>query len=833
MVDPTQPEAGPCSKRPVARGIFDTFVLWIVSSGLVGIGMLAFDAFRPQIALLGGLLLAVMLSRRLGALPPPFERKDLFALSVLILLALLFRYEPYQHVLGGQDQGTYVNMAAHYEKHGSTFVHDQVRARIRNDEALRYYDEVNHVSVDQPMRHPGEWEGRHFLGLYIKDLDRSEYVFQFFHLHPTWLSMVGSVLGAENGVYALLLFSCLSLVFFYLLARDLHGRTAAVTCVLLLALNPLHAFFSKFPVSEVVALAFSSGGFWYLLRYWRARDHGSPPVLWLGLSVGLFACLFLTHIASLLYLPFFVVLAVLFSADRRRPHRAPWAYLCALFAAYGLSIVYGLRNSFPYLSHIYGRYFETHLGLRWTTGLPLVVALALLAILLIYLQRDRVGAVLRSRWTTWSTLILVGMLLVLAVAVFRSYRLAFTPVLADGSVFVERWNQAGHGWASLPYASLWVAATYLTPVGLLLLLWHFFALRREEPSPARAGLLVFLVVFWFARVALVLSVPYHYYYTRYLFSEVVPYSFLAIALFLAPWLRPGAATTRRLGALAALALVLAWSSYNLFAQFQGRVAEGTAEVLQRIVARVDDDDLLLVDATRFWSYDNIVPALALFYGRNVFAVHSAEDVPALLNDEIAAAGYDEFFVLSQERLQKKWLRLEERADLRYGHFEHVNRVPRSFHALRHKLYLYRVVTGWPSDGLRDIPVTLRPMVLDRAVDPHLEGFHDGVWTDGDGRIVGLEREVPRSCQHLVLVTGGDNPFQQDLRQLQLEVQLNGEALDFVHRAGEDYWFRLPAELATLREIRIRSATFVPSELGTGQTDSRRLGLSILRIELRR
>lgn len=70
---------------------------------------------------------------------------------VLILVALIFRSEPYHYVLGGQDEGIYVNMSKVFQEKGQVFHQDKVRTQIKDDLLLRQYDNGNIIEKISPM----------------------------------------------------------------------------------------------------------------------------------------------------------------------------------------------------------------------------------------------------------------------------------------------------------------------------------------------------------------------------------------------------------------------------------------------------------------------------------------------------------------------------------------------------------------------------------------------------------------------------------------------------------------------------------------------------------
>ncbi len=104
------------------------------------------------------------------------------------------------------------------------------------------------------------------------------------------------------------------------------------------------------------------------------------------------------------------------------------------------------------------------------------------------------------------------------------------------------------------------------------------------------------------------------------------------------------------------------------------------------------------------------------------------------------------------------------------------------------------------------------------------GFYRDGWTDGLGIFGDLRLSLAGTGHVLVLVTNGNTPHGGDPAALGLEVLVNGRPLTFLRRQGPSYLFRLPPDLEQVREVRIRSRTFVP-----GTRDRRTLGMDVVRV----
>ena len=234
----------------------ELLVVWVLAVSALGlVAALAGCFLAPQVCLAAFLLtgLYAWCTRRANGLPS--ASPDWRHVALLMLVCLFFRLPAYHYVLGGQDEGIYVNVAHHIARTGAVAVEDTAMERLDDPGLVTTYLKENRG-------------GSYLPGIYTPEPDSPKLTFQFYHLFPVWMAFFEGLFGAAAAVYALTFFSCLSVLFMYRLALAISGsRIAAMVAGTLLALNPLHAFFSKFPVTEVPALAFSLIGLTSLVRF--------------------------------------------------------------------------------------------------------------------------------------------------------------------------------------------------------------------------------------------------------------------------------------------------------------------------------------------------------------------------------------------------------------------------------------------------------------------------------------------------------------------------------------------------------------------------------------
>ncbi|MCU0292894.1 MAG: hypothetical protein MUF10_13030 [Thermoanaerobaculaceae bacterium] len=126
---------------------------------------------------------------------------------------------------------------------------------------------------------------------------------------------------------------------------------------------------------------------------------------------------------------------------------------------------------------------------------------------------------------------------------------------------------------------------------------------------------------------------------------------------------------------------------------------------------------------------------------------------------------------------------------------------------------------------------LPPRILPEQVADRSGFYRDNNWTDGTGVLASLVVPVRDGRHVLVVGCRGGHPFLRDPDRLRLRVRVNGIELEPVGQAGTELTFALYRGFEGIEEVRISSATFVPSQSG-GSRDTRTLGFPVDFVELR-
>lgn len=593
--------AGTFSGSSLTLELLAVFVAAVSTIGLIAMHL---GVFHGAQILISGALVALGYSRmlvhqgRIQADPLP-----LWHFALIIGVGLFFRFPPYTYLFGGQDQGIYVNMAGELSRTGGLVPIDSILEGIDNPDFRSIYLHDNY----QP---------RIYLpGIYAV---AGGLEFQFYHLFPVWLALFWSAFGLDGALYGLTFLSLLSLLFFHRLAYQISGNAkVGLIAALLLAVNPLHAFFSKFPVTEIPTLAFSLMSFVFLLAYWRAPETARPR-RYLFLSAAAMGLVFMTRISGFMYLPLLLVVlcaACLIpksSSDRR--NLITWAIGC--IALYAGSVWYGITWSETYSKDIYESSFQVLLGSGSRLRLYLMLALVSLSMLAFWLlSAGEAGRSKLSRATDKASyllpLLLVGLTLV---AAWKAYKLGYSDAYAAQFSPTGRYRAAtllNKGVESLRSVSLVASITYLSPFVFV----AFFVQAMKVRPEIILRLLLFFILTFYAYVAfLQWHLPYQPYYARYLASEFVPYVLLFVVC---TWSVMAQGMLKKFVATL-LMLAAVYSVFFSIQQVGKSEHDGVRQSLERLVSHFDQTDLVFLDSgLRRPAMHELKTPLRYSYGLNV------------------------------------------------------------------------------------------------------------------------------------------------------------------------------------------------------------------------
>lgn len=626
--------------------LFDLFILAISIFSLLNIVLLTLGFFYPLWCLIITIIILVI---GIFVFKIKINIKDKrFGLLflVIIVLALTLRISPNLYLTGGQDQGTYVSLSKQYEISHYLYIKDDLRDSLSKD-LKEIYD-----------------KGNVFLGLKFADKEASEYTMPFYPVFPSWMATFGAALGSDNRIYALTFFSILSIVGIYLLAYEISGKNKKVGLLasLLITVNPLHVYFSRVPVTEVVSLAFLCFAFYYLIKFYNDYLKNKKNFLFLVLSLFSFTALFYTRMSGIFFLPIIILvplLTFLFSKDRK---------LLKYFVVYAIFWIISLLMSYVFYKISLPNLFHQILGKRLfgLVGYDTVIV----GVLLVIIALIAIGYCKGIRDIITKVFLLISKYLyIIAVVLFLGligYELYFyiKEILIDhGDTFFSN-----RSLSLLKQQSFLVGFLYLSPIGFAVLPISFVYLKKKMDAKIMlliSTILIFLIYCW----GVLKLTQYHYYFARYQLSELIPLCTILISIFLVEICK------NKVGKIVSIILVSLITIYfGFFSVIQLKSDEGAKkEKFIEIQELVGEKDLLLVAKDEFGSFNQIIFPIKYYYNVNTFPLFSLSyidnpEVKELVNK------YSNVYLLSTiGTISRENIKLVKEIDFKHNYFVHCNR----------------------------------------------------------------------------------------------------------------------------------------------------------------
>lgn len=780
-------------------------IAWLPSTGIAALGLLLAQGYTAQRAFLIGTLAASFLLRPLWKAQDSmhWSVRGPLVLVIILVFAAIIRWPGALHIQGGQDQGVYVAMAGHYDLYGRIDIEDPIRPELISAAAISRYDAGNLRGIYEP-------------GIYIDTSRPGHYFPRFYHLQSLWMAMAGALLGMANAAASQVFFGLISIFFLSLVAMRLAREPIfGLAYAAILAILPLHVFFSKFPISEMPTLAFAAMAAYAMLRHHERPDDPAASC-WLLCGALAFFCVFLMRISGFLYLPFLMLGAigshVGIKDDRVRRH---WMYFwCGTFFLYACSVVYGLIWAAPYSEEIYSTGLGPRLygSIRW--WLP--SAIVLMALFFLATRSESARRSLRP-WLekaittgTQAAPLLVGCGVLYAL--IRIGQLAFTEHYQGHPWYDVFWHASHGGLRVLPLSVVPVVVEHATPLIAAALP---FALAGRDKDPARILLIAMIAVTCVYSSFVQWFVPYQYYYTRYLLSETIPLVMLLVFVRASDWWeRPPLRRALSLAAAVTLAYC-AWFSWPLIGF---REAQGAETSLARIARHLDKDDVLIVDTRGIPAPGIITTPLRLWFGKRVYILGDPERLWDVVSD-LKAANVSDIYLMTGKNLEIPGFNAREHITYEQRVMAPGAYIPRTAAEPSLRLSLYALnEREWVSSAL----LSTEGILLRNLSDDCCTGIHeDGIWTNGDARI-----RLPVLLHDVRLLVLKVHGFLMSYAESNVHAYVNGRVLPQIGATARELRFDATGvDIRSEFELRITSDQFVPRELGLND-DERHLGVDI-------
>ncbi len=612
---------------------YEIICLYIILVSAIGIISLSIECFNVLIIAIISIALTALIYFSLPRNSNSIA-KTRFNLSLLIVLAIAFilRLGPYPHHVGGQDQGLYVNMSRCIDRYGSLTITDHFRESLTKQEKELY--DANGGSLAG--------------GVEPVDMGSSKVQMPFYPLHPMWMAIFAKLFGVENGVYSLTFFSLLSIVGIYFLAREISNNQAVASLAAFLAsLNPGLVFFSKFPVTEIVALAFTTNGFYFLSRGYHSLKKGNAFILDMIISAGFFNCFYYTRMSAFLYIPIFSLLCIVSLIDlENRQQRVKLIYYYAALAVLFSSSVLFYYLVMPKLFYPIAGMLISPLGTHW---LIILISMAICFLIITayfvkYLQVPQCREVTLKIFKKISIFFLYSIIASLFIALIPALQIIFEGYTSSIHNFVVK-----PGWGAAIYSGLYHIMLYLSPIGFVLLFLSPFSKSIKKNNNA-----ILLIIF--VAIMIVITtlnkfykyVLYSFYYDRYYISEIIPFSLIVISLIILP--NNNKYIIKRVTCILCILFITIYFLFFSFAQL-GKIEGSYPDFFYEIQNKVGSEDLIFLEYDQFPRPNHIKTPLIFYFNKKIFPINNTTDLSNPLIDGLKKR-YNKVYLLSAKKYFK-------------------------------------------------------------------------------------------------------------------------------------------------------------------------------------
>ncbi|GEM_PF-2188449 len=628
--------------------IVDTTFLYICIVSILNVILLSVNWFYPIISIAIGfvvLFLFFIISRRKITLK---DNRFSILFLLIIVIGLFFRATPNLYITGGQDPGSYVSLSKQYEINHGLYIKDKLRESLSN-EAKTLYDKSGAATM---------------LGVKALDLDESLFYMPFYPVFSSWMSLFGSIFGSDNRIYALTMFSILSIVGVYLLTYEVSGRRKKVALLssFLIAINPLHVYFSRIPLTEVVSLSLFLLFLYFLVKFYNDYKENREQQITLILSLIVALVLFFTRMSALLYAPIIIAIPIVsaqFSKDKKLTK-----YLTIYSVIWIILLSVSYLFYYFFLPDLFRSIFEGRvLGIFDSNTISLSTIVAFFLVLISLRFKTIQNTLKRVLEFIHKYIFILFIIIFVGLILYELYFYA-KEIFIDNSYSLLSFESLSY-FKQLNFLATFL---YMSPVGFLLIPIAVYYLSKRKNIKITiliSLILVFLIYCW----GITKFSPYHYYFVRYQLSELVPLSIILISIFLASIYK------NKWGKILSFSVVIFSTIYfGYFSWIQLREYEGadqtTFKELQTIVQK---DDLLLVANNNFESSQQIVFPMKYYYGINTFLIYTSTYIDYEEIKELKETYKNVYILTTNSGFDQQNIKLVKEINFKHNYFVHCNR----------------------------------------------------------------------------------------------------------------------------------------------------------------
>lgn len=624
-------------KLPIKLHIFES--LWLLLSLLIltSVLSLSFGVFNPLTSIIvTSLLFFSLIILNVVTISFKDQRFD-WVILVILLLSLLLRLGPWLYLEGGQDQGTYISMSSQFERNGGITYPDNVYSLLTTELKEKYV----------------QLEGWKALG-FNRIGETSEITSNFYPAHPLIMSIFGFLFGDENRVLSLTVFSILSIAATFLLTKEItKNRKIGYIAAILISLSPLHLYFSKFPVTEIMTLALNLSSLYFIYRAYYKKE---TYLLWLSLL--LINVTLYTRLTWIISLPIFVIIILMvLTYEKEKFVKKEWGlWGIAILISFLIStLFYFLNINFLYY-YFYAKIFK-FIPEIWFY----IILFALPFILFLLSTRfneytKKVFSYLFKyrNWIMWGIFIFL-----LYSTVKHFYLMVFTDKFVGGW-FDYFWGMARGGWIILKDMPLSSIIFYITPIGLIVWVLSIKTLN----TPAKFLLFLYMMIYTAFNFYITRYTPHHFYYARYQLSEMIPIIIIFISIYSWEFIK-----TKKIITYLILIPILIYSGFHSAFLYQGPVGT-TPDMFKQLSTNVENKDILLFYNPLDWADNFVFAPLKYYYDFKAINVNQLTDVYDY-GTKIKNYYVDDVYILSTVPIDNSKLFLVDKLKFEKGFYANI------------------------------------------------------------------------------------------------------------------------------------------------------------------
>ena len=651
----------------------DLFLIFISFLSIYGIFFLSFDFFRVPYIFLTSLisLLLFLFAFKLKIKNIKVNQRTILLFILIFLISLFFRIEPSSWIMGGQDQGVYVNTSKLLIDNKSVRNHDNLRDRFKALDETQFYDDHNYVE-----RNWERWPlGRTLWGRsFVTDKDKSEYQTMFMKLQPIWLSYFGSFLGVDNQVWALVFLGIISIYVFSLIIYQItRSLNISLISSMLLVLSPNHVYFSKFPVSEMVTFLFFILSILFLIKYFHlvkkyelsdSPDFFENEILYFFLFIITLFVYFVSRATTFVFVPLLILLFYLaiFNVFKNKRINLKILIMAVLaLLVFLLALFFQFKTSYMYSLDIYRyvleqlRFFSLKSFYISLLGIFLLTSFFLFSMQIIKKGKNIFSFNIIKYIKFFSCIALIGSV---TGGLYRLYRYSFTDMLTNDAWF----NHAGEGIKYASQISLFSFSESLSYIGFVLVIFSFVSFIRSSCA-IRISLAVAFSFFSLYIFIFQWFTIHQFYYNRYFFSELYPLALIMIVLYI--YDANKSKSLKKYFANFTFAIICFHSLYISAHQIGLNEGEDFNKKINHLSSYIGNNDILLIDK-KFSAHEALITPMYIWQGRNIFTVIHKADLLKYLN-KMKKIKFENIYYLTEDNLNIEYLAFKEKIILEHEH----------------------------------------------------------------------------------------------------------------------------------------------------------------------